>query len=166
MRTVDVLYAFPFLILAIAAVAVLGPGLTNVMLVLGLVSWIAYARLVRGVVLSLRHADYVTAARAVGATDLRILRLYMLPNILGIVVVQVTFGVAAAILAASGRSFLGMGAQPPTAEWGAMLNKAREYLRTQPILSIAPGLMIMLTVLAINFVGDGLRDALDPRIRR
>ncbi len=166
MRLVDVLFAFPFLILAIAAVAVLGPGLTNVMIVLGLVSWIAYARLVRGIVLTLREADFVTAARAVGATDLRILRLYVVPNTLGIVVVQVTFGVASAILAASGLSFLGMGAQPPTAEWGAMLNKAREYLRVQPLLSIAPGVMIMITVLAINFVGDALRDALDPRLRR
>jgi ABC-type dipeptide/oligopeptide/nickel transport system permease subunit len=164
MRVVDVLYAFPFLILAIAAVAVLGPGLTNVMIVLGLVSWIAYARLVRGVVLSLREAEFVTAARSVGATDLRILRHYVLPNTVGIVVVQVTFGVAAAILAASGLSFLGMGALPPTAEWGAMLNKARESLRVQPMLSIAPGMMIMLTVLAINFVGDALRDALDPRV--
>jgi len=166
MRVVDVVYAFPFLILAIAAVAVLGPSLNNVMLVLGLVSWIAYARLVRGVVLTLRGADYVVAARSVGATDVRILRYYILPNTLGIVVVQATFGVAAAILAASGLSFLGMGAQPPTAEWGAMLNKGREYLRVQPILSVAPGLMIMLTVLAINFVGDALRDALDPRLRR
>jgi peptide/nickel transport system permease protein len=134
--------------------------------VLGLVSWIAYARLVRGVVLSLREAEFVTAARAVGATDVRIIRQYVLPNTIGIVVVQVTFGVAAAILAASGLSFLGMGAQPPTAEWGAMLNRAREYLRVQPALSIAPGMMIMLTVLSINFVGDALRDALDPRLRR
>jgi ABC-type dipeptide/oligopeptide/nickel transport system permease subunit len=166
MRVVDVVYAFPFLILAIAAVAVLGPSLNNVMLVLGLVSWIAYARLVRGVVLTLRSADYVLAARSVGAADARILRYYILPNTLGIVVVQATFGVAAAILAASGLSFLGMGAQPPAAEWGAMLNKGREYLRVQPILSVAPGVMIMLTVLAINFVGDALRDALDPRLRR
>src|SRR5205814_1292894 len=119
MRVVDVVYAFPFLILAIAAVAVLGPSLNNVMLVLGLVSWIAYARLVRGVVLTLREADFVIAARAVGASDSRILRHYILPNTLGIVVVQATFGVASAILAASGLSFLGMGAQPPTAEWGA-----------------------------------------------
>lgn len=166
MRTVDVVYAFPFLILAIAAVAVLGPGLTNVMIVLGLVSWTGYARLVRGVVLTVREADFVTAARALGATDARMLRNYILPNTFGIVVVQATFGVASAILAASGLSFLGMGAQPPTAEWGAMLNKAREYLRVQPVLSIAPGVMIMLTVLAINFVGDALRDALDPRLRR
>ncbi|MCZ7571333.1 MAG: ABC transporter permease [Ardenticatenaceae bacterium] len=166
MRVVDVLYAFPFLVLAIAAVAVLGPSLTNMMLVLGLVSWISYARLVRSSVLSLREADFVMAARSTGATDWRIIWQHILPNTVGIVVVQATFGVAAAILAAAGLSFLGMGAQPPTAEWGAMLNKGREFLRVQPVLSIAPGLMIMITVLAINFVGDALQDAFDPRIRR
>jgi len=166
MRVVDVLYAFPFLILAIAAVAVLGPSLTNMMLVLGLVSWISYARLVRSSVLSLREADFVMAARSTGATDWRIIWQHILPNTVGIVVVQATFGVAAAILAAAGLSFLGMGAQPPTAEWGAMLNKGREFLRVRPVLSIAPGLMIMITVLAINFVGDALQDAFDPRIRR
>jgi peptide/nickel transport system permease protein len=166
MRVVDVLYAFPFLILALAVVAVLGPSLTNMMLVLGFVNWIGYARLVRATVLSLRESDFVTAAHAVGVTDYRILWRHILPNTLGVVIVQATFGVAAAILAASGLSFLGMGAQPPTPEWGAMLNKGRDYLRNQPILSIAPGLMIMITVLAINFVGDAMRDAFDPRIRR
>lgn len=165
MRTVDFVIAFPFLILAIAVVAVVGPSLFNMMIVLGFVSWIGYARLVRSLVLSLRETEFVLAARAVGASDFHILTRHILPNVLGIVIVQATFGVAQAILAAAGLSFLGMGAQPPTAEWGAMLSKAREYLRVSPILSIAPGVMIMITVLALNFVGDALRDALDPRAR-
>jgi peptide/nickel transport system permease protein len=165
MRTVDVLFAFPFLVLAIAVVAVVGPSLTNMMIVLGGVSWIGYARLVRGLVLSLREKDYVAAARVVGARNWRIIWRHILPNCLGVVIVQATFGVAGAILAASGLSFLGMGAQPPTAEWGAMLNTAKDYLRQRPMMSIAPGAAIMVTVLAINFVGDALRDALDPRLR-
>lgn len=166
MRIVDLLFAFPFLILAIAMVAVLGPSLFNMMIVLGLVSWIGYARLVRGIVLSLREREFIVAARAMGASDMRILMRHILPNVIGIVIVQATFGVASAILAAAGLSFLGMGAQPPTAEWGAMLSKGREFLRVNPILSIAPGLMIMITVLALNFVGDALRDAFDPHTRR
>ncbi len=165
MRTVDVLLAFPFLVLAIAVVALVGPSLTNMMIVLGGVSWIGYARLVRGLVLSLRETDYVTSARVVGAPNGRIIFRHILPNCLGVVTVQATFGVAGAILAASGLSFLGMGAQPPTAEWGAMLNTAKDYLRQRPAMSIAPGAAIMMTVLAINFVGDALRDALDPRLR-
>lgn len=166
MRIVDVLFAFPFLILAIAIVAVIGPGLINMMIVLGFVNWIGYARLVRGTVLSLREADYVESARAVGASDWRILTRHILPNTIGVVLVQATFGVAGAILAASGLSFLGMGVQPPTAEWGAMLSHGREFLRVRPMLSFAPGLMIMISVLAINFVGDAMRDALDPRTLR
>jgi peptide/nickel transport system permease protein len=165
MRIVDVLFAFPFLILAIAIVAVLGPSLINMMLVLGFVSWIGYARLVRSIVLSLRESTYVLAARAMGASDLRILTRHILPNLIGIVIVQATFGVAQAILAAAGLSFLGMGAQPPTAEWGAMLSKAREFMRIHPMMSIAPGLMIMITVLSLNFIGDAFRDALDPRTK-
>lgn len=166
MRAVDVLYAFPFLVLAIAVVAIVGPSLTNVMIVLGLVSWIGYARLVRGQVLSLKESDYIKAARTVGASDLRIIFLHILPNCLGVIVVQATFGVAGSILAASGLSFLGMGAQAPTAEWGAMLNAARSDMRHYPFLAIMPGMAIMITVLAINFVGDALRDALDPRLRK
>ncbi len=165
MRTVDVLLAFPFMILAIAVVAVVGSGLVNVMIVLGCFSWIFYARLVRGQVLSLREMDYVMAARACGASDWRIIFLHILPNCLGVVVVQATFGVANSILAASALSYLGMGAQPPTAEWGAMLSGAKKNMRHYPILAIAPGMAIMITVLAINFVGDALRDALDPRLR-
>lgn len=165
MRLVDVLFAFPFLVLAIAVVAIIGPSLTNMMIVLGGVSWIGYARLVRGQVLSLREEDYVSAARVIGASDWRIIWRHILPNCLGVVIVQATFGVATAILAASGLSFLGMGAQPPTAEWGAMLFAAKKNLRHHPIMAVAPGAAIMITVLAINFVGDALRDALDPRLR-
>ena len=166
MRVVDVLFAFPFLILAIAIVAIMGPSLMNMMIVLGFVNWIAYARLVRGTVLSLREVDYVESARALGASDWRILTRHILPNTIGVVLVQATFGAAGAILAAAGLSFLGMGVQPPTAEWGAMLSQGREFLRVRPMLSFAPGLLIMISVLAINFVGDAMRDALDPRTLR
>lgn len=166
MRSADVLMAFPFLVLAIAVVAIVGPSLKNMMIVLGGVSWIGYARLVRGLVLAQREEEYVLAARVVGARGRRIIWRHILPNCLGVVIVQATFGVAAAILAASGLSFLGMGAQPPAAEWGAMLSTAKPYLRQRPMMSIAPGMAIMITVLAINFVGDALRDALDPRLRR
>ena len=165
MRIVDLLFAFPFLILALAFVAILGPSLTNMMLALGLVSWIGYARLVRAVVLSLREMTFVVAARALGASDMRILTRHILPNVVGIVVVQATFGVAQAILAAAALSFLGMGVQPPNAEWGNMLTKMREFMRIRPVLVIAPGLMIMITVLSLNFVGDALRDTLDPYMR-
>jgi len=165
MRSVDVIWAFPFLVLAIAVVAIVGPSLTNVMIVLGGVSWVGYARLVRGLVLTLREEDYVSAAHVIGARDWRIIWRHILPNCLGVVIVQATFGVAASILAASGLSFLGMGAQPPTAEWGAMLSTAKRHMRHHPMMAIAPGMAIMITVLAINFVGDALRDALDPRLR-
>ena len=165
MRLVDVLLAFPFLVLAIAVVAIVGPSLTNMMIVLGGVAWIEYARLVRGLVLSLREEDYVSAAHVIGVRNWQIIWRHILPNCLGVVVVQATFGVAISILAASALSFLGMGAQPPTAEWGAMLSASKKYLRQQPVMSIAPGMAIMITVLAINFVGDALRDALDPRLR-
>ncbi len=166
MRTVDLVYAFPFLVLAIAVVAVVGPSLTNTMIVLGCVSWIGYARMVRGQVLSLREQEFVMAARVLGANDWRIIFRHILPNCLGIVVVQATFGVAGAILSASALSYLGMGAQPPTAEWGAMLSSAKKNIRHYPFLAIAPGVAIMITVMAINFVGDALRDALDPRLRK
>lgn len=166
MRVVDIVLAFPFLVLAIAVVSIVGANLTNMMIVLGCVSWIGYTRLVRGQVLALREQQFVTAARAIGAGDLDIIFNHILPNTLGVIIVQATFGVAVAILAASGLSFLGMGAQPPTAEWGAMLSDAKKYMRHHPTMAIAPGMAIMITVLAINFVGDALRDALDPRLRK
>lgn len=165
MRVVDVVLAFPFLVLAIAVVAVIGPSLINMMLVLCAVSWIGYARLVRGLVLTLRETEYVTAALMVGARHTAIIRRHILPNCLGVVTVQATYGVASAILSASALSYLGMGAQPPVSEWGAMLSTAKPFLRDQPVMAIAPGAAIMVTVLAVNFVGDALRDALDPRLR-
>lgn len=165
MRIVDVLLAFPFLILAIAVVSIVGGGLINVMITLGLVSWISYARIVRGLFLSLREEEFVTAARVMGVRNWRIIWRHMLPNTMGVVIVQATYGAAIAILTASALSFLGMGAQPPTAEWGAMLSTAKQNMRSMPILAIAPGMAIMITVLAINFVGDALRDALDPKLK-
>jgi peptide/nickel transport system permease protein len=164
MRLVDLLMAFPFLILCIAIVSVIGPSLTNMMLVLGGVVWIDYARMVRGMILSVKEQEFVLAAKVVGVKTGRIIFKHVLPSCLGVIIVQTTFGIATAILAASGLSFLGMGAQPPTAEWGAMLSDAKPYLRQLPVMSIAPGVAIMFTVLAINFVGDALRDAFDPRI--
>lgn len=163
MRIVDVLYAFPFLILAIAIVGILGPSLNNIMIVLGAIAWIDYARVVRGLVLSIKEQDYVMAARAQGASGFYIIARHILPNSLNIIIVQATFGVASAILAASALSFLGIGAQPPTPEWGAMLNAAQRFIRVEPLMSIVPGLAIMITVLSINLLGDALRDALDPR---
>lgn len=166
MRIVDILMAFPFMVLAIAMVAVAGPSLGNMMLVLGGVSWIWYTRLVRGMVLALREEDYILAARALGASNFTIIFKHLVPNVLAVVIVQASFSVAEAILAAASLSYLGLGAQPPTAEWGAMLSNAKEYMRILPVLSIAPGVAIMITVLAINFIGDALRDALDPTLRR
>lgn len=164
MRVVDILMAFPFLILAIIVVAVIGSSLTNMMLVLAIISWVDYARVVRGSVLSIKEEEFVDAARVIGVKDSRMIMRHIIPNTLGIVVVQATFGVASAILSAASLSFLGMGAQPPTAEWGAMLNTANKFIRLNPLLSILPGVAIMITVMAINFLGDALRDALDPRI--
>ncbi len=166
MRLVDILMAFPFLILALAVVAIVGPSLTNMMIVLGGVVWIEYARVVRGMVLSLKNQEFVLAAKVLGGTDRRVILRHILPNCLGVIIVQATFGVAEAILSASALSYLGMGAQPPTAEWGSMLNTAKPYLRKLPLMSIAPGMAIMLTVLSINFIGDALRDAFDPRSSR
>ena len=163
-RLVDVVMAFPFLILCIAIVSLIGPSLINLMIVLGSVVWVGYARMVRGMVLSLKEEEYVLAAKVVGARSRRIIFRHLLPGTINVIIVQATFGIAEAILSASALSFLGMGAQPPTPEWGALLSDARQYLRHFPLMSIAPGVAIMLTVLAINFVGDALRDAFDPRV--
>ena len=162
MRLVDILYAFPFLILAIAVVAILGPGLFNVMIVLGSISWIEYSRVVRSVVLQIKVQDYVLASRALGASNFRIMFWHILPNCVSIIIVQATFSVAGAIIAAAALSFLGFGAQPPEPEWGAMLNAAQRFIRVSPVLSILPGTAIILVVIAINLIGDALRDALDP----
>jgi ABC-type dipeptide/oligopeptide/nickel transport system permease subunit len=164
MRMMDVLLAFPSLLLAIAIVAVLGPGLINALLAIGIVSIPAYARVVRASVLVVKEMDYVAASRALGATPLRLLSNRILPNALTPLIVQGTLGIASAILDAAALSFLGLGAQPPTPEWGSMLGAERNQVFTAPHLVFYPGLAIMLTVLAFNLLGDGLRDALDPRL--
>ena len=163
MRAMDLMLAFPSILLAIGIVAVLGPGLENAMLAVGTVAVPQYARLVRASVLTIREQEYVAAARALGAGDFRILFLAVLPNCLAPLIVQSTLGLATAILDAAGLSFLGLGAQPPVPEWGAMLNGGRELILSAPWVLTFPGLAIFLSVLAFNLLGDGLRDALDPR---
>jgi len=164
MRLVDILLAFPRTLLALAVVAVLGVGLKNVMLAIGIAGITGYARVVRGSVLSAKEHAYVEAARSVGSSNGRILVRHLLPNVVAPVIVLATLDVAYAILSASSLSFLGLGAQPPTPEWGLMLYEGREYLHDALWVTMAPGLAIMATVLAANMFGDGLRDALDPRL--
>lgn len=166
MRFVDMLLAFPGLLLALGVVALLGPGLANVIVAVGISGIPSYARTVRGAILSAREEVYVEAARSVGCRDQHIVLRHLLPNVVGLVVVISTLSVAWAILTASSLSFLGVGTQPPTPEWGLMLSEGRGLLREAPWLTTFPGLMIMLTVLSINLLGDGLRDALDPRMYR
>jgi peptide/nickel transport system permease protein len=166
MRLIDILMAFPSLLLAIAVVASLGPGLTNAMLAVSIVGIPYYARIVRGSVLSLRNQEFVQAARVIGAGDLRIIVYHILANSLAPLIVAATLDVGWMIMAAAGLSFLGLGAQPPTAEWGVMLSAGRQQIRNAPHISILPGLMIFLVVLALNFLGDGVRDAMDPRLRQ
>jgi len=164
MRVIDVLLAFPGILLALAIVSVLTPGLTNVMIAVGLSAVPTYARLVRGSVLSARENLYVEAARALGSRDPSILVRYILPNVVAPLVVTATLGLGTAILAAAALSFLGLGSQPPQPEWGRMLSEGRDYLREAWWVSTFPGLGIMLTVLGMNLLGDGLRDVLDPRL--
>ncbi len=166
MRLMDVLLAFPSLLLAIAIVTVLGPGLQNALLAIAIVSIPAYARLARASVLSVKENEYVTATRALGATPMRILFVHIFPNSLTPLIVQGTLGIGTAVLDAAALSFLGLGAQPPTPEWGAMLSEARNYVFTAPHMVFFPGFAIMLTVLGFNLLGDGMRDALDPRLNR
>lgn len=164
MRLMDVLLAFPFFLLAIAIVFVLGPSLQNAMLAIAIVSMPGYARVVRATVLSVRETEYVEASRALGASDFRILFSRILPNALPPLIVLATLGVATAILDTAALSFLGLGAQPPTAEWGTMLGSERNQIFSAPHLVFIPGVAISITVLAFNLLGDGLRDALDPRL--
>jgi peptide/nickel transport system permease protein len=161
-RLIDVLLAFPGLLLAIAMVAVLGPSLTNVVLALSLIGWVGYARLVRGQVLRARELEFVQAARALGATTSRILTRHVIPTALPAVTVQATLGMGGAILAEAALSFLGLGVQPPTPSWGTMLNYGRGHLLDAPHLTVFPGIAIAILVFGFNFLGDGLRDALDP----
>jgi ABC-type dipeptide/oligopeptide/nickel transport system permease subunit len=166
MRVMDVLMAFPALLLAIAIVTVLGPGLVNALLAIGIVSIPAYARVMRASVITVKERDFVTADRALGVGSTRILVRRVLPNAVTPLIVQGTLGIATAILDAAALSFLGLGAQPPTPEWGTMLGAERNQVFTAPHLVFFPGFAIMLTVLAFNLLGDGLRDALDPRLNR
>jgi peptide/nickel transport system permease protein len=161
-RVMDILLAFPGLLLAIALVAVLGPSLTNVVIALSLIGWVGYARLVRGQVLRARELEFVQAACALGARTSRILLRHVIPTTLPAVTVQATLGMGAAILAEAALSFLGLGVQPPTPSWGTMLNGGRAHLLDAPHLTIFPGIAIAVLVLGFNFLGDGLRDALDP----
>lgn len=165
MRIMDVLMAFPSLLLAIAIVSVLGTGLINALLAIGIVSIPRFARLVRSTVISIKELEYVTAARMIGANQWKILFKHIIPNSLTPLIVQATLGIATAILDAAALSFLGLGAEPPKAEWGLMLGEERNSIFNAPHLVFFPGLAIMLTVLGFNLLGDGLRDALDPRLR-
>ena len=165
MRIVDVLLTFPGLILALAIIAALGPGLFNAGIALVVVGWAGYTRIVRGSVLSVKEKEFVEGIRALGASDFYILVRYILPNVIAPVIPLAMLGIGYVILAVAGLSFLGLGAQPPMPEWGAMLNDGRAFMRSAPHLMIFPGLAIMVTVLAFNLLGDGLRDALDPRAR-
>jgi peptide/nickel transport system permease protein len=162
----NVFLAFPGILLAIAMVAFLGPGLNNLILALSVIGWVGYARLMRGQVLKVREYDFVTAARALGGNDIRILLRHILPNAIQPLIVQASLGMAGAVLSEASLSFLGLGVPPPAPSWGSMLNDARNFLRVAPHLLIAPGLAVMLTVMAFNFVGDGLREWLDPKQKR
>ena len=166
MRLCDILLAFPGILLAIALVAVLGPSLNNVVLALATIGWVGYARLVRGQVLKVREMEYVTAAKALGARSPRVILRHVLPNVINPVIVMATLGLAGAILAEAALSFLGLGVQPPTPSWGAMLTAGRRYLGLANHLAIYPGIAIMLAVMGLNFLGDGLIDALDPKYRK
>jgi peptide/nickel transport system permease protein len=165
MRLVDWVMAFPSLLLMLVAAFILGPGIVNVMLILGFLGWPGTCRLVRGQTLALREMDFVLASRCIGVQPWRIMLRHLLPNVVAVIIVSATFGIANMIIAEAGLSFLGLGVKPPTPSWGAMLESAQQisFVTRRPWIWIPPGLLISVTVLAINFVGDGLRDALDPR---
>jgi peptide/nickel transport system permease protein len=166
MRLTDSVLSFPSLMIIMTVIAIVGPSIYNVMVVLGLLGWPQTCRIVRGMFLQLRETTYIEAARAIGVRDSRIILRHMLPNSLAPLIVSATFGVASAILTEASLSFLGLGAQPPTASWGRMLHDAQSFtmMKSMPWMWIPPGLCISLAILSINFVGDGLRDALDPRL--
>lgn len=166
MRLVDVLLAVPALVLALAIAGALGGGVTNVIIAIGAVGWTEFARLVRGEVLSIKQSEYIQAARALGASDFRIIVRHLAPNMIAPVVIYTTLYIPSAILWAAALSFLGLGVQPPLPEWGAMIADGRGYLNFAWWIATLPGVAIMLTVLGFNFLGDGLRDALDPKMKR
>ena len=165
MRFMDILLAIPSMLLAIAIVAALGTSLTNVLIAIGVAYVPVFARTVRASVLMVKEQEFIEAARSIGCNDFTIIFQYIVPNSLAPTIVQVTLGIAGAILSIAGLSFLGLGIQPPTPEWGAMLSNARTYIRDAWHITIIPGMGIMLTILALNLMGDGLRDALDPRLK-
>ncbi|MFW6074487.1 MAG: ABC transporter permease [Chloroflexota bacterium] len=164
-RIVDAILAFPLLVLLLTLSAVVGPSLTTVVIVIGITTWASYARVVRADVLSTRERDFVLSARAVGVTTSRIIVRHILPNVLGPIIVLASLSVGSVIILEASLSFLGFGIPRPTPAWGSMLSDGRDHLRSYPHIAIAPGIMIFLTVLAFNLIGDGLRDALDPRQR-
>jgi peptide/nickel transport system permease protein len=165
MRLVDILLAFPWLLLAIGIMAVLGPGINNVIIAVAIVYVPAFARIVRGSVLSIKEKEYIEAARSIGQPDLQIMIRHVLANAWAPIIVLATLSIGQAIIYAAGLSFIGLGTQPPDSDWGVMLSSGREYLRDGPWLGFFPGFAILVTVLAFNLFGDGLRDALDPRLR-
>ncbi|MCW5852963.1 MAG: ABC transporter permease [Anaerolineae bacterium] len=167
MRLTDIIMTIPGLVIIMAVVSVIGPSIYNVMVVIGILGWTGMARLLRGQILSVRERDFIAAAQSIGVSDARIMALHLLPNAVAPLLVAATFSVAGAILTEAALSFLGFGVLPPTPSWGNMLNAARSLSRLQenPWFWVPPGMMILLTVLAINFIGDGLRDALDPRTK-
>ncbi len=166
MRITDLFLSFPALILAMAIAGALGPSLTNTMIAISLVWWPPYARLIRGQVLTVKHKEFVEAATALGQSNLRIMFTHVLPNSLTPAIIQATMDLGAVILTAAGLSFIGFGAQPPTPEWGSMISLGRNYFLKQWWLATFPGLAILITVVGFNLLGDGIRDLLDPRIRR
>jgi peptide/nickel transport system permease protein len=165
MRVIDIVLAFPGILLAIALAGVLGPGLDNVVIALCSVGWVGYARLARAQVLALKHRDHVLAARALGAGQLRIMTRHLLPLIAAPLIVEASFSIAAVVLAEAGLSFLGLGIQPPAASWGSMIRDGTRYMLVAPHMVLAPGLALLLVVLAVNLLGDRLRDRLDVRGR-
>jgi peptide/nickel transport system permease protein len=166
MRFVDIMLCFPTFFLILAVIAFVGPSIWNIMMVIGLTSWMGVTRLVRAEFLSIRERDYVQAARSQGAGDLRIIFLHILPNALAPVLVSATLGVGSAVLLESGLSFLGLGVQPPDPSWGNMLTEGKDNIEIAWWLSLYPGLAILITVLGYNLLGEGIRDTLDPRLRR
>ncbi len=166
MRFMDILLAIPSLLLAIAIVAAFGTSLINVLIAIGISYIPTFARTVRAAILMVKDQEYIEAARAIGASDFRIITKYIIPNALSPIIVQATLSTAGALLSIAGLSFLGLGIQPPTPEWGTMLSNARTYIRDSWHITVIPGVAIMLTILSLNLVGDGLRDALDPKLKK
>jgi peptide/nickel transport system permease protein len=166
MRFVDIMLAFPTFFLILAVIAIVEPSISTIMIVIGFTSWMDVSRLVRAEILGLKERDFVLAAKAIGASDFRVIFRHILPNALSPVFVSATFGVAGAILVESGLSFLGLGVQPPDPSWGNILTSGKDYITVAWWLSLYPGFAILVTVLSYNLVGEGLRDALDPRLWR